>query len=265
MKLFAGCDVGSTTGKAVVINEAGDIMAHYILPSAIDPEVTAIESLSRALAQMASDYEIADMARVIGTGYGRIELSFAHENVSEITCHAVGAHFLDNGIRTVIDIGGQDCKAMALRDDGYVLDFVMNDKCAAGTGRFFEGIGRAFNMDLESFSRLSLESKNPIAISSQCSVFAESEVVSLISQRKPPMDIAAGVQKAVAKRTMSLVRRVGIVEKLTITGGCAKNAGLLKMLEEGLGIEMARLSLDAQLVGALGAAVLAMRHERGQE
>ena len=261
MKLFAGCDIGSTTGKAVVLDERGGILAYHILPSTVDPEVTATVSLKRALANMAGPIEIGLVARIVGTGYGRIELSFAHENISEITCHAVGAHFLDSGIRTVIDIGGQDCKAMTLREDGHVLDFVMNDKCAAGTGRFFEGMSRAFNLDLESFSRLSLESNDPVPISSQCSVFAESEVISLISQRKPPKDIAAGVQKAVAKRIMSLVRRVGIVEKLTVTGGCAKNAGLIKMLESGLGMEVARLKLDAQLVGALGAAVLAMRHD----
>lgn len=257
---FAGCDVGSTTGKAVVIDEKGTILSSSIVPSTVDPEVTATTSLEKALKGIDPSLKIKDMKCIVGTGYGRIELTFAHENVSEITCHGVGAHFLDNAIRTVIDIGGQDCKAMALRDDGHVLDFVMNDKCAAGTGRFFEGMGRAFGVSLEEFSRMSLESDNPIPISSQCSVFAESEVISLISQRKPPADIAAGVQKAVAKRIMSLVRRVGIEEKLTVTGGCAKNIGLMKSLEEGLGIKVAPLSFDAQLVGALGAAVLAMRH-----
>ena len=259
MKYFAGCDVGSTTGKAVVLDEGGKILGHSMLPSTVDPENTATEALNRAIAQVNGNIGISDMERIIGTGYGRIELQFAHDNISEITCHAIGAHYLDPEIRTVIDIGGQDCKAMGLRDDGHVLDFVMNDKCAAVTGRFFEGMGRAFSLDLEEFSRLSLESKNPIPISSQCSVFAESEVISLISQRKSPADIAAGVQKAVAKRLQGLVRRVGIVEKLTVTGGCAKNAGLVKAVEEGLKVKVARLNLDAQLVGALGAAVLAMR------
>ena len=265
MRYFAGCDVGSTTGKAVVLDETGKILAYGILPSTTDPEITATESLKQALAKMDIVYmidgvpDIKDIARIVGTGYGRIELSFAHENISEITCHAIGAHYLDPGIRTVVDIGGQDCKAMSLREDGHVLDFVMNDKCAAGTGRFFEGIGRAFALSLDEFSSLSLSSKAPVTISSQCSVFAESEVISLISQRKSPADIAAGVQKAVAKRIMSLVRRVGIVEKLTITGGCAKNIGLVTALEEGLGLKLATLTMDAQMVGALGAAVLAMR------
>lgn len=261
MKYFAGSDVGSTTGKSVVLDENGKIVSYAIIPSTMDPETTAAKSLNMALSQINGAMEIKSLSRIIGTGYGRIELSFAHDNISEITCHAIGAHYLDPQIRTVIDIGGQDCKAIGLRDDGHVLDFVMNDKCAAGTGRFFEGIGRAFNKSLDEFSRLSLESNNPVPISSQCSVFAESEVVSLISQRKSPADIAAGVQKAVAKRLLALVRRVGVVEKLTITGGCAKNAGLMKEVEKGLGIKVSSLSLDAQLVGALGAAVLAMRGE----
>ena len=266
MKYFAGCDVGSTTGKAVVLDETGKILAYAILPSTTDPEVTATESLKNALAKLDIVYlidgvpDIKNITRIVGTGYGRIELTFAHENVSEITCHAIGAHFLDPTIRTVIDIGGQDCKAMSLKDDGHVLDFVMNDKCAAGTGRFFEGMGRAFGMNIEEFSRLSLGSNNPTPISSQCSVFAESEVISLISQRKPAADIAAGIQKAVAKRTLGLVRKVGIVEKLTVTGGCFKNVGLIKAIEQGLnGISVATLPFDAQMVGALGAAVLAMR------
>jgi len=259
MKYFAGCDVGSTTGKAVIIDEDGNILGYGIVPSTIDPEETAKQSLNEAMAMTDGNMGKNRIEKIVGTGYGRIELSLADENISEITCHAVGAHFLDPGIRTVIDIGGQDCKAMGLREDGHVLDFVMNDKCAAGTGRFFEGMSRAFGKSLEDFSRLSLESENPIPISSQCSVFAESEVISLISQRKPSADIAAGVQKAVAKRVVSLTRRVGIVEKLTVTGGCAKNVGLMKALRDGLGLEVVSLSIDAQLVGALGAAVLASR------
>ena len=261
MKYFAGCDVGSTTGKSVLLNEDGKIISHSLIPSTVDPELTATESLNQALARINGTLSISDISRIIGTGYGRVELGFAHDNISEITCHAVGAHFLDKDIRTVIDIGGQDCKAMGLKEDGHVLDFVMNDKCAAGTGRFFEGMGRAFNVDLEAFSRQSLASDNPIPISSQCSVFAESEVISLISQRKPPADIAAGVQKSVAKRLQALVRRVGIVEKLTITGGCAKNLGLIKAIEQGLKVTVTPMPLDAQLVGAVGAAVLAMRSE----
>lgn len=254
---YAGCDIGSTTGKAVVLNDAGELFASAIIPSAIDPEVTAIEVLAQAIQQINEITDMKELSFIVGTGYGRIELSFAHKNISEITCHAVGAYHVDPLIRTVVDIGGQDCKAIALGDGGNVIDFVMNDKCAAGTGRFFEAISRAFQMSLEDFSQLSLNSTKPIPISSQCSVFAESEVVSLISQRKKPADIAAGVQLSVAKRLLTLARRIGLRERLTVTGGCAKNFGLIKALKEGINIEVVELPFDAQLIGALGAAILA--------
>ena len=257
--VFAGCDVGSTTGKAIILDKDLNILASALVPSTFDPEKTAKDVLKDALSRSNGIRKIDDIDYVIGTGYGRIVIPFADENISEITCHGVGAHFLNNGIRTVIDIGGQDCKAISLKDDGTVLDFAMNDKCAAGTGRFFEGIGRAFDMSLEEFSELSLKSDNPMPISSQCSVFAESEIISMVSQRKNPADIAAGVQDSVAKRLFALLRRVGLKEKLAITGGCAKNKGLIRMLEKRIDSRIVSLPEDPQLVGALGAAVLAAR------
>lgn len=256
---YAGCDIGSTTGKTVILNDAGKVVTSAIIPSTIDPEVTAKEVLAQAIQQLSEITDMKELNFIVGTGYGRIELSFAHKNISEITCHAVGAHYVDPLIRTVIDIGGQDCKAIALGEDGKVIDFVMNDKCAAGTGRFFEAISRAFQMNLKDFSQLSLDSTKPIPISSQCSVFAESEVISLISQRRKPADIAAGVQLSVAKRLLTLARRIGIRERLTVTGGCAKNFGLIKALKEGINIEVVELSFDAQIIGALGAAILARK------
>lgn len=243
------------------MNDAGEVLASAIIPSNIDPEVTATEVLAQAIRQINEIPDMKGLNFIVGTGYGRIALSFANKNISEITCHAVGAHHVDPLIRTVIDIGGQDCKAIALSDGGNVIDFVMNDKCAAGTGRFFEAISRAFQMSLEDFSQLSLNSTKPIPISSQCSEFAESEVISLISQRKVPADIAAGVQLSVAKRLLTLARRVGVRERLTVTGGCAKNFGLIKALKEGINIEAVELSFDAQLIGALGAAILARGNE----
>jgi len=203
--------------------------------------------------------DIRDLAYLVGTGYGRNEVPAARENISEITCHAVGAHFCDPGIRTIIDIGGQDMKAIALNDDGSVREFAMNDKCAAGTGRFYEAMSRTFEMGLEAFSDLSLQARSVIPVSSQCSVFAETEVVSLISRRNPPPDIAAGIQAAVAKRVFSLARRVGVQPKVTVTGGCAKNRGLLKTLPKILREEIVPLTIDPQLMGAVGAAVLAHR------
>jgi len=254
----AGCDVGSTTGKAVIMDGDMAVLGAAITPSVFDPELTSRKALELAIEQVDGLKSIDDIDYIVGTGYGRIEVPFANDNVSEISCHAFGAHHVEPATRTVIDIGGQDCKAIRLRPDGAVLDFAMNDKCAAGTGRFFEGMGRAFGMSLAEFSELSLKSKSPIPISSQCSVFAESEVVSLISQRKSPADIAAGVQDSVAKRLFALARRVGIEEKLVVTGGCAKNRGLIRTLEKRLKLKLPVLSTDPQLIGAIGAAKLAV-------
>ncbi len=255
---YGGCDVGSTTGKAVIIS-GSEIVATSLLPSSIDPEETARQAIALACQQIADLSGHEALAYLVGTGYGRNEVPFADENVSEITCHAVGAHYCDPEIKSIIDIGGQDMKAISLNGDGTVREFAMNDKCAAGTGRFFEAMSRTFQLDLEEFSDLSLKAGKVIPVTAQCSVFAETEVVSLISKRNPPSDIAAGIQMAVAKRTFTLARRVGVKPRLTVTGGCAKNKGLLKAMSNVLRLDIAALSIDPQLMGALGAAVLAQR------
>ena len=180
--------------------------------------------------------------------------------MSEITCHAVGAHYCDDTIRTIVDVGGQDVKAIALSDTGSVLEFAMNDKCAAGTGRFYEAVVRTFDLSLEEFSRLSLKARKIVPVTSQCTVFAESELVSLLYKRNAPADIAAGVQMSVAKRVFTLARRVGVKPGVAVTGGCSKNQGLIKALEKTLRTPISLLSMDPQLVGALGAAVLASRN-----
>ena len=257
-RFVAGCDVGSTTGKAVILRD-GNIAGTAILPSKIDPEETASATMEMALGEVDGLNSLEDLEYLVGTGYGRNEVPFANENISEITCHGVGAHHCDPAVCTVVDIGGQDVKAISLNDDGSVREFVMNDKCAAGTGRFFEAMARIFQMDLEAFSRLSLDARKVIPITAQCSVFAETEVVSLISKRHPPSDIAAGIQSAVAKRVFSLSRRVGVRPKMVISGGCAKNLGLAAVLSKVLRVQISALSVDAQLIGALGAAVIAQR------
>lgn len=257
-RYYGGCDVGSTTGKAVILDQQG-VVASSLVPSNMDPEETSRMALDAALKQVPQLGGIEDLARLVGTGYGRLEVPFADENISEISCHAAGAYFCDPAIRTIVDIGGQDVKAIAVNDDGTVREFAMNDKCAAGTGRFFEAMARIFQIDLDEFSTLSLGARKGIPVTSQCSVFAETEVISLISKRHPPEEIAAGIQVAVAKRVFSLARRVGISNKLTVTGGCAKNRGLLKELARILNVEVAPFSVDPQLIGALGAAVLARR------
>ena len=259
---YGGCDVGSTTGKAVILDAGGTVVASALLKSKIDPEETAREALEKAIADVSGLDRIEDLARLVGTGYGRTEVPFAHENISEITCHGVGAHHCDAGVRTIVDIGGQDIKAIALHDDGTVREFAMNDKCAAGTGRFFEAMSRTFDMSIEEFAVLSLDARRAIPVTAQCSVFAETEVISLISKRNPPADIAAGIQLAVAKRVFTLARRVGVRDKVTVTGGCAKNPGLLKALARVLRADIAPLENDPQLMGALGAAMLAYRKSR---
>jgi predicted CoA-substrate-specific enzyme activase len=257
-KCFGGCDLGSTTGKAVILCD-NKVVATAIIHSRIDPAETGEEVLKKACEKVPGLSGIKDLAYLVGTGYGRNEVPFANENTSEITCHAVGAHFCDPGIRTILDIGGQDIKAIALADEGTVLEFAMNDKCAAGTGRFYEAVVRTFDLSLDEFSDLSLKAKKVIPVTSQCTVFAETEIVSLLYKRNPPADIAAGIQMSVAKRVFTLARRVGVRPKITVTGGCCKNRGLVQMLAKTLRTDIATLKFDPQLMGALGAAVLAAR------
>ena len=256
---FGGCDVGSTTGKAVIIDQQGRIAASSLVPSEIDPEITARIALAKAIEGMNDLTAVEELKYLVGTGYGRNEVPFADENISEITCHAMGVHDVDSRVRTIVDIGGQDVKGISLNGNGSVQEFSMNDKCAAGTGRFYEAMSRVFRMRLDEFSNLSLKAKNETPVTSQCSVFAESEVISLLAKKISPEDIAAGIQASVAKRCFTLLKRVGINEEVTITGGCAKNKGLMKALEKKLKIEILQLEVDPQLMGALGAAVIARR------
>jgi predicted CoA-substrate-specific enzyme activase len=253
--IVAGCDVGSATGKALIMRD-GAIVSFTIIPSTTRPERTAQMAMDEALSK-AGLTSLEELDYVVGTGYGRVRVPFANENISEITCHARGAFWLSPTIRTVIDIGGQDCKVMSIGEGGKVLDFVMNDKCAAGTGRFLEAMARALGAELQELAALSLQSKNPATITAQCSVFAESEVISLLNAGAEVIDVAAGIHMSIAGRVNSLVRRVGVIEDVTVTGGCAKNKGLVASLEHRLGVGIKTLPEDPQVVGALGAAVLA--------
>jgi predicted CoA-substrate-specific enzyme activase len=260
--LVGGCDVGSATGKAVVMKD-GEIISYVIIPSTTKPEVTARTVMDEAI-EKAGLSSIDDLDYIVGTGYGRLKVPFANENVSEITCHARGAHWLSPTVRTVVDIGGQDCKVMSIDEKGKVLEFVMNDRCAAGTGRFFEAMARVLDCGLEGLSRMSLQGKNPATITSQCSVFAESEVVTLVNEGVELVDIVAGLHNSIAGRLNSMVRKVGLVEDLALTGGCAKNDGLAKALEEKLGVSVKKLPQDPQIAGAIGAALIAEEKLNGQ-
>ncbi len=261
-KYYCGCDVGSTYAKCVILDEEKKIISSCTVRSKIDPGESAKASILGSLKNVSGVTDPKYLTYIIGTGYGRTQVAFANENISEISCHAMGVHTVDPSIRTIIDIGGQDVKGISIDTDGSVKDFGMNDKCAAGTGRFFELMARALEVNIEEFSDLSLKSTKNISITSQCSVFAETEVITLLAQKKAIADIAAGIQMSVAKRCFGMAKSVGLVEGVTITGGCAKNEGLIKALEKVLRVKIVRLNVDPQLMGALGAAVYAQQKSR---
>ena len=254
MKYFGGCDAGSTYTKCVIIDENGKILAAVTKRSRINPVLSAKDALDEAVSQVDGLNSAEELTYLIGTGYGRNKVPFADENISEISCHAMGVHVTDPSVKAIIDIGGQDVKGIAIDTDGTVLNFAMNDKCAAGTGRFFESMARAFEMSLDEFSNLSLTAKNVIPITAQCAVFAESEVISLVGEGKHMEEIAAGIQLSVAKRCFVMAKKAGAADSVTLTGGCAKNEGLKKAIEKVLKINVVDLPTDPQLMGALGAA-----------
>ena len=254
MKYFGGCDAGSTYTKCVIIDENGKIAAAVTKRSRINPVLSAKDALDEAVSQVDGLNSAEELTYLIGTGYGRNKVPFADENISEISCHAMGVHVTAPSVKAIIDIGGQDVKGIAIDTDGTVLNFAMNDKCAAGTGRFFESMARAFEMSLDEFSNLSLTAKNVIPITAQCAVFAESEVISLVGEGKPMEEIAAGIQLSVAKRCFVMAKKEDAADSVTLTGGCAKNEGLKKAIEKVLKINVVDLPTDPQLMGALGAA-----------
>lgn len=254
MKYFGGCDVGSTYTKSIIIDEEGKIVASTTMRSKINSVESAEMAMAEVIGQVDGISQISDLTYLIGTGYGRNKVPQAHENISEISCHAMGVHMVNPQVKAIIDIGGQDVKGIAVDEDGTVLTFAMNDKCAAGTGRFFEAMARAFECNLTEFSEMSLRAKNVIPITSQCTVFAESEVITLVGEGQPREDIAAGIEQAVAKRCFVMAKKAGARDAITLTGGCAKNEGLKKAIETVLKINVIELSVDPQLMGALGAA-----------
>ena len=259
MKYFGGCDSGSTYTKCVIMDENGKIVSDVTIRSKINTVESCQDSLDQAVAKVPELKSAKDLAYLVGTGYGRNKVPFADENISEISCHAMGVHVVDPKVKAIIDIGGQDVKGIAVDEDGTVKNFAMNDKCSAGTGRFFEAMARAFEMDLPSFSNLSLKAKNIVPVTSQCTVFAESEVISLVGEGKPVDEIAAGIELSVAKRCFVMAKKAGAVDSITLTGGCAKNAGLKKAIEQVLNLKVIDLPIDPQLMGAIGAAEYARR------
>lgn len=253
--LYAGIDSGSTSTDVVIIDKDRNIIAQTILPTGAGAAAGADRALDDALKQAGLTRD--DITATVTTGYGRTAIKLGDQSITEITCHAKGAYFLDPSVRTIIDIGGQDSKVIRLDDNGNVTNFVMNDKCAAGTGRFLELMARTLELSLDEMSRLGLEWKEDVTISSMCTVFAESEVVSLIAENRTPADIIHGLNRSVATKTCALCRRVGGEENYMMTGGVSKNKGVVTEIEKILGVKL-HISDKAQLNGALGAALFAL-------
>jgi predicted CoA-substrate-specific enzyme activase len=252
--IVAGCDVGSLTAEAVLL-EDGAILGSEIMLVRPTAEQSARDVMEKLLDRLNLSYD--DVAFAVATGYGRETIPFANANLSEISCHAKGAHFLVPSIRTVIDVGGQDCKAIRVGADGSVDDFVMNDKCAAGTGRSLELNSEALGVEVSELGPLSLESNEAIVITSQCSIFTELEIMHLLMEGRSTSDIAAGINQAMARRVKMLAGRVGIKSDVGITGGVSKNVGVVKILQETLNTEFVEFPEDPQVMGALGAALFA--------
>jgi predicted CoA-substrate-specific enzyme activase len=251
--IVAGMDIGSITTETVILQD-NQILASIILPTGANSRRAADRSLAAALEQARIGQE--DLTAIVTTGYGRASFSPASKRITEITCHARGAYYVHPKTRTVIDIGGQDSKVIRLDGQGRNVDFQMNDKCAAGTGRFLEVMAHALEVKVEDLGRISLSASRTIKISSMCTVFAESEVVSLIADNQPKEVIIQGLHDAIADRILGMVNRVGIEEEVTLTGGVAKNQGVVRALEGRLGVKLF-IPPEPQIVGALGAALLA--------
>ena len=251
----AGVDVGSTQTKAVIIDGARRIVARALIATGANVSRAAENAFREACA--AAELPREAIGYVVGTGYGRYKVMFGDTQITEITCHARGAQSLFPATRTVIDMGGQDTKAIKVGPDGSVVDFAMNDKCAAGTGRFLSAAADVTGLTLEEIGPRALEAKTPVRLTSVCTVFVESDIMSYLAQRKTVEDILGGVHKAIATRTMSLIRRVGVEDEVTFTGGVSRNVAMVRGLEAVLGRPL-NVSDEGHFMGALGAALFAL-------
>ncbi|MFX1301512.1 MAG: acyl-CoA dehydratase activase [Promethearchaeota archaeon] len=249
-----GIDVGSTTTKAVLIDSTGRVKARYLLATG----ASAKKSVQRCLDKLASQskQDLSDIA-MISTGYGRSQANFASKSVTEITCHGIGIHSLNKEIQTLIDVGGQDSKVIRIGSNGRPIDFELNDKCSAGTGRFLEVMAQVLEIPIQELGSLALKAKSPSVISSTCTVFAESEVIGRIGAGDTPANIAAGIHKAMAAKIATLSQRVRVVEPVAVTGGVALNPGFRFYLAKQLQTEL-WVPGEPQYTGALGAALLAI-------
>ncbi len=250
---YLGIDIGAATAKAALIHD------HCLSAMVVMDTGHDIRDISQRVANAVLEKAgigIGDVEKIVATGYGRISVDFAHKRVTEITCHAKGVHKLIKKAKTIIDIGGQDSKAIRIDERGNVLDFVMNDKCAAGTGRFLEVIANALKIPIDDLGGIALQASEPCTISSVCTVFAESEVVSLRAEGKSRENIVAGIHKSIASRIRAMMNQIGYEDVIVLTGGVAKNRGLIKALEDDLSISLCIPDFP-QITGAFGAALIA--------
>jgi predicted CoA-substrate-specific enzyme activase len=255
MSFGAGVDVGSTQTKAVIVDASRAIVARALIPTGANVSRAGERAFVAACEEAGVAREA--IAYVVGTGYGRYKVTFGDAQITEITCHARGAQALFPATRTVIDMGGQDTKAIKVGADGSVIDFSMNDKCAAGTGRFLSAAADVTGVSLDEIGPRSLAATEPVRLTSVCTVFVESDIMSYLAQRKTIEDILGGVHKAIAARTVALVRRVGVEDEVTFTGGVSRNVGMVRALEAVLGRPV-NVGADGHFIGALGAALFAL-------
>jgi (R)-2-hydroxyacyl-CoA dehydratese activating ATPase len=257
--IVAGCDVGSLTAKAVIMKD-GKLAASAVIRAKTNPEISAREVMDLALGKAGLAME--NIAYCVGTGYGRKHIPFVNDVESEIACHGKGAVWQVPSARTVVDIGGQDCKAIKVDGTGAVTRYVYNDKCASGTGRFLEIVADALEVKLEDLGCMSEQSKKKLTLSNQCVVFAETEIISLVSEGAEIPDIVRALHHAVANRAASLAKSIMVETDVVMSGGVARNSGMFGALGEALGVKLHSLE-DPQINGALGAALFAQERAKG--
>jgi predicted CoA-substrate-specific enzyme activase len=254
MPYAAGVDVGSTQTKAAIIDEQGVLVGRSLIDTGANVVRAAEQAYELALA--AAGLDEREVGFIVGTGYGRYRVTFGDAQVTEISCHGRGAVHMFPGTRTVVDMGGQDTKAIRVSANGEIANFCMNDKCAAGTGRFRGAAAAALEIPIGELGPLALRAERPVKITTTCTVFAESEVLSWVAKGKKIEDILQGVHQSIVSRSLGLMRRVGIEPEVTFTGGVTKNIGMVKALEAALGYGV-NVGTDSHYMGALGAALFA--------
>lgn len=260
MSLYAGIDVGSRTTKACILKDM-EIFSSSILDTTANVQLVARRALEVALEK--KGIQSGDLSYIVATGYGRVNVPFANTTVTEISCHALGINFICPTVRTILDMGGQDIKVIRCDEEGRVLKFVMNDKCAAGTGRFIERVAHEFNLTLETVADLSLNpSSNPYRVNSYCAVFAIDDALSSVRRGVDLSDVLAGLIDSLVERILYQVQRIGLKREFAICGGIARNKGVVERIRRTLGFDPV-IPFDPQIIGALGAALFARRlHKR---